>query len=351
MITARLAPKIRPAVTHIFPFAPHCGNLQQGPIWERERASVTTTEQMRDNKQRLRSLPRTSRFHADLARRILQLVRDADHPAGWQLKEQWLAEQLNVSRSPVRAALRLLTGLGIATAVPNQGCFLALPSGDLNDKFHRIPLTEEEQLYVTVTRDRFADRIGMNINVTELGRRYGVSRSLIGRVLTRLADEGLVERDAGRGWSFLPSLNNPAVYEESYRFRMQIEPAAILDPGFRLDPTKFAELRKAHETLLAGTVLTDPFRRLVEIDVEFHETIGSCSQNRFILQAIQQQSRLRRMTEFQFRADRGRMAQSCREHLSILDALEAGDRERAAELMRMHIRVSRDLVPSFAERE
>ncbi len=278
-------------------------------------------------------------------------MREADRPAGWQLKEQWLAEQLNVSRSPVRAALRLLTELGIVTAVPNQGCFLATPTSDLNDSLRKIPPTEEEQLYLKITRDRFVDRIGMNINVTELGRRYGVSRSMIGRVLSRLAEEGLVERDAGRGWSFLPSLNNPEVYEESYRFRMQIEPAAILDPGFRPDTAKFAEIRKSHETLLAGAVRTDPFQRLVEIDVEFHETIGRCSQNRFILQAIQQQSRLRRMTEFHFRADRERMAQSCREHLAILDALEAGDRERAAELIRLHIRISRDLVPSFADKK
>lgn len=295
--------------------------------------------------------PRTSRFHADLARRILRLLREADHPAGWQLKEQWLAGKLDVSRSPIRAALRLLAERGIVTAVPNQGCFLAAPSHDLNGALSEIPPTDEEQLYFTITRDRFADRIGMSINVTELGRTYGVSRSMVGRVLARLAEEGLVERDTARGWSFLPSLDNPEVYEESYRFRMQIEPAAILDPGFRIDPAKFQELRKAHEDLLEGPVRTDPFRRLVEIDVEFHETIGRCSGNRFILQAIQQQSRLRRMTEFQFRGDRERMAQSCSEHLAILDALEAGNRAQAAELMREHIRVSRDLIPSFGAQE
>lgn len=332
----------------MFPFALRCGNLLRILAREQGPALAPPTSQTRRNTP---TESRISRFHADLARRILDLVREADRPAGWQLKEQWLAEQLNVSRSPVRAALRLLTELGIVTAVPNQGRFLATGSRDLNDSLYKIPPTEEERLYLKITRDRFVDRIGMNINVTELGRRYGVSRSMIGRVLSRLAEEGLVERDAGRGWSFLPSLNNPEVYEESYRFRMQIEPAAILDPGFRPDPAKFAEIRKDHESLLAGAVRTDPFQRLVEIDVEFHETIGRCSQNRFILQAIQQQSRLRRMTEFHFRADRERMAQSCREHLAILDALEAGNRERAAELIRLHIRISRDLVPSFADKK
>lgn len=278
------------------------------------------------------------------------MVREADRPAGWQLKEQWLAGNLNVSRSPVRAALRLLAGLGIVTTVPNQGCFLAAPARDLKDTHYTVPPTEEERLYLQITRDRFAERIGMIINVAELGRRYSVSRSMIDRAIARLTEEGLVERDAGRRWAFLPSLNNPQVYEESYRFRMHIEPAAILDPSFRVEPAKFAEIRNAHEALLAGAVHTDPFQRLVEIDVEFHETIGRCSHNRFILQAIQQQSRLRRMTEFQFRADRGRMAQSCAEHLAILDALEAGNRERAADLMRLHIRISRDLLPNFVRK-
>lgn len=307
------------------------------------------TDQHQNNNPADQTIPRTSRFHADLARRILRLVRDGDHPAGWHLREHWLAGALDVSRSPVRAALRLLAERGIVTVLPNQGCFLAAASRDLHGALGEIPPTAEELLYATITRDRFAKRIGQNINVTELGRIYGASRSMVGRVVARLAEEGLVERDAGRGWSFLPSLDSRLVYEESYRFRMQVEPAAILDPGFRPDPGKFAEIRSDHEKLLDGTAYTDPVRRHVEIDLDFHETIGRCSGNRFILQCIQQQSRLRRMMEFQFRGDKNRMDQSCREHLAILDALEIEDLERAAALMREHIGVSRDILPDFTE--
>lgn len=291
--------------------------------------------------------PGTSRFHADLARRILRLLRQEGRPAGWQLKEQWLAGKLAVSRSPVRAALRLLADRGVVTAVPNQGCFLARSSAELGGELNEIPPTEEEQLYVAITRDRFANRIERNINVTELGRRYGVSRSMIGRVLARLADEGIVERETGRGWSFIPALDNPHVYEESYNFRMLVEPAAILDPGFRPDPIRFTEIRRQHEEFLDGQVRTVPFRQLFEIDAAFHEMLGACSNNRFIQQAIEQQTRLRRMMEFQFDAERERIAESCREHLAILDALESSDRQRAAALMREHIRVSRDILPRF----
>lgn len=305
---------------------------------------------MQDGHRENNATLRVNQFHADLARRIIDLVRERDCPAGSQLKEHWLAGELGLSRSPVRAALRLLDQYGVVRTIPNQGCFLARPAAELDDSNWGLPPTGEERLYSTLTRDRFANRLERQINVTELVRRYGASRSLVERVLTRLADEGLVERETGRGWRFLPTVDNPQVYEESYRFRLTVEPMAILDPGFRPDSKRLGELKRNHEEMIGELTHTLPSRRLVEMDADFHETMGAWSNNRFILQAIQQQTRLRRLMEFQFSlADPERMAQSCREHLAILDALEAGDREKAADLMREHIEVSRDVLPNFVE--
>ena len=44
------------------------------------------------------------------------------------------------------------------------------------------------------------------------------------------------------------------------------------------------------------------------------------------------------------------LAESCREHLRILDAIAIGDRDQAAEMMRLHIRASRDQRPRFSIR-
>lgn len=293
---------------------------------------------------------RVNQFHANLARRIVDLVREGDCPAGHQLKEHWLANELGVSRSPVRAALRLLDRIGVVRTVPNQGCFLARAAAELNDGNWGLPPTGEERLYAVLTRDRFASRLDIQINVNELSRRYGANRALVERVLMRLADEGLVEREAGLGWRFLPAVDNPQVYEESYRFRLMIEPMAILDPGFSPDNKRIAELRRLHEELIDGRTGAISPRRLVEVDVDFHEAIGIWSDNRFILQSIRQQTRLRRLMEFQFSIeDRGRMIQSCWEHLAILEAIEAGHFENASELMREHINISHDLLPEFAK--
>lgn len=291
-----------------------------------------------------------NQFHADLARKIVGLVHERDCPVGYQLKEQWLAGELGLSRSPVRAALRLLDRFGVVRTTPNQGCFLARPATELDDSNWGLPPTGEERLHGALTRDRFANRLDRQINVTGLIRRYGATRSLVERVLARLADEGLVEREAGRGWRFIPAVDNPRVYEESYRFRLTVEPLAILDPGFSPDSKRLGTLKRQHEELIGDLAHTLPSRRLVEVDADFHESIGAWSNNRFILQAIQQQTRLRRLMEFQFSmAEPERMAQSCREHLAILDALEAGNREKAADFMRKHIEVSRDVLPEFIE--
>lgn len=289
-----------------------------------------------------------NQFHADLARRIVGLIREQDCPAGWQLKEQWLAGELGVSRSPVRAALRLLDRFGVVRTMPNQGSFLARPAAELDDGGWSLPPTEEERLHAAITHDRFRNRLQRQINVTELVRRYGASRSLVERVLARLADEGLVEREAGRGWRFLPTVDSPEVYEESYRFRLMIEPMAIMDPGFNPDMKRLAELERQHRELVEELAHSLPSRRVVEIDSDFHQAIGGWSNNRFIQQAIQQQTRLRRLMEYQFSTvDPRRMTQSCLEHLSILEALAQGDRRTAADLMRTHIEVSRDVLPDF----
>lgn len=300
---------------------------------------------LRENTAKLR----VNQFHANLARRIVELAREREFPAGGQLKEHWLANELGLSRSPVRAALRLLDRIGVVRTFPNQGCFLTRPAAELDDGNWGLPTTGEERLYGALTRDRFASRLDIQINVTELSRRYDASRSLVERVLARLADEGLVEREAGLGWRFLPTVDNPLVYEESYRFRLAVEPMAILDPGFSLDSKRLGELRRRHEELIDGLTHTVSPRDIVESDADFHEAIGAWSNNRFILQAIQQQTRLRRLMEFKFSMEDGeRMIQSCREHLTVLDALETDDRKRAAELMRQHIEVSRDVPPDFA---
>lgn len=56
--------------------------------------------------------------------RIEQLVLTGAIPAGGRVNELKLATQLNVSRGPVREALRALEHAGLLVAIPNRGVFV-----------------------------------------------------------------------------------------------------------------------------------------------------------------------------------------------------------------------------------
>ena len=52
-----------------------------------------------------------------------ELVRQRYKPGEW-LQENEIAERLNVSRSPVREALRMLTGDGLLVEIPKKGVYV-----------------------------------------------------------------------------------------------------------------------------------------------------------------------------------------------------------------------------------
>ena len=60
---------------------------------------------------------------------IVDLIRDAtlrgDIDLGQHLPEQELAEQMGVSRIPIREAMRHLEQEGLVVRIPNRGCFVA----------------------------------------------------------------------------------------------------------------------------------------------------------------------------------------------------------------------------------
>lgn len=287
--------------------------------------------------------------HSELARRIIDFARYRNLDKGSHLAEQWLADEFGVSRSLVRSALQLLARYEIVKSTRGRGYFLAFSASAPDAHLVELPPTPEEKLYAAITRDCFSRRLSEQVTVTQLMRTYGASRATIMKVLSRLSGEGLIDKGPGARWIFRPALNAPETYEESYRFRLLIEPAAILEPSFRIDAALFQQTRRAHEHLAGGAVYTVDLGRLFEIDARFHEIVAACSGNRFLAEVIRQQNLIRRLSEYACYDDRDRLRASCLEHLEILDAIESSDRERAAKLMYDHIALSRDVRPAFPE--
>lgn len=76
------------------------------------------------------------RVHVSLADQIEDIVLSGEYPAGAKLDEMALARRFNVSRTPVREALRHLASTGLIDLIPNRGAFTAILSEDqLHDMF------------------------------------------------------------------------------------------------------------------------------------------------------------------------------------------------------------------------
>lgn len=75
---------------------------------------------------------------------LRQQIIEGSLPPGYKIVEQDVADQLNVSRSPVREAIKQLTGDGLLSYVPNCGAFVKQPSArEIMDSYDMRILLEE----------------------------------------------------------------------------------------------------------------------------------------------------------------------------------------------------------------
>lgn len=279
-----------------------------------------------------------SALHRQLAARIAQWIEHAGLATGDRLNESQLALQLQVSRTPVRAALeQLVRSRVLSSGGPRQGFRVAATGGRLTQIARsRVP-SEEDALYVRIARDWVRRRIEEQFSEADIQRRYGVNRRLMLRVLHRMAREGVIVRNAGYGWRFDDLLRSEEAIEQSYRFRLIVEPAALLEPGYRIDDAWLARCRSAHESILEAAPARLSMIDFFEINAEFHERIAGGSGNAFFLQATRTQNQLRRFLSYGWSYGEARIRESCTEHLAIITALEHGRAPEAARLMRAHL--------------
>ncbi|MCZ8407146.1 GntR family transcriptional regulator [Achromobacter dolens] len=282
---------------------------------------------------------RPTALQVDLARLIAQDIVARRHAPGAHLSEEALAASYEVSRTPVRGALRLLATQGLITHRPNSGYTVAENAAQASPAIAGAGPTQDE-LYRRLIADRATRVLPDQFTERELLQRYPAPRSVLAKALLQLSADGLLEKRKGHGWQFAPSLENREALDESYRFRMTIECAGLLEPTFRLDRNALERMRAEHEALIQRDDAGISAAEFFGLNAAFHEMLARCSGNRYILQAVQQQNQLRRLEEHAAFHREARFVDSSNEHLRIIAALEAGDQEKASQLMREHLSTS-----------
>jgi DNA-binding GntR family transcriptional regulator len=201
-------------------------------------------------------------------REVIVSLNVYDQPNEVRLDERQLAQDLGVSRTPVREAMAQLEREGFVRSVPRRGIFV-------------VRKTKEE--------------------VIELITAWAALESMAARLITTIASD---------------------------------EEIATLRKMF----TKF-ENGELHARL-------DEYS---EVNIEFHQSIIRMSRNRVLTDLAANLFTHMRMIRRQTIGEQDRADRSIRDHMNIIQALEARDTPRAEELVRAHALGLADHVKRYAD--
>lgn len=278
--------------------------------------------------------------------KILELIKEERLPEGAHLTAQKLADRLRLSRSPVNDALGILERHGIVTRRPNRGYFLRQDFDALAQDGAGLAQPSVDDI-VTQSYFRLADELlrgelHMQCSEAQLRARYALTNAQTQALLARISQEGWAHRRPGYGWEFSSMMTTPDSLLQSYRLRLALEPAALLEPTFHIDKAVLARCRAAEKHLLNGGIAADTADQLHERGVRFHESLVEASGNPFFIDTIKRVNRVRRLLSYRSMQDRSRYKQHCDQHLAILDLLERERNEEAAEALAAHLRSTLD---------
>ena len=274
----------------------------------------------------------------NLARDIAAYIQAERLVSGTRLPGRKLAEIFRVSRTPVERALRLLEQHGVV-ATSEAGGYEVRPGSIAisPEALGAEPHSGDERLYLQLAKDHTTGHLPGRASENELIRRYGSSRATIVRVMQRAAGEGWTERLPGRGWAFIPLLTSELTYEQICRYRIVVEPAAMLEPTFVLNRPALEVCRREQVALFDSGGRGLSAVEIFESGSRFHQTVLGCSNNPFFINGLAQANRVRRLMEYRKTLDSPHWLQRCREHARIAELLLDGSAVEASDLMRQHL--------------
>lgn len=170
--------------------------------------------------------------------------------------------------------------------------------------------------------------------IAEVASRLGVSITPVREALLELANDGLVEIVRNRGFRVREITDLDL--DEIVEVRLLLEVPAVRRLAGALEAPDIARLREVAEATVEAAHKGD-LPSYLELDKQLHLDLLALAGNARLVSVV---SRLRDETRLY---GLGRLAgtkalvETTKDHTRLLDALEAGDAERAEELLRAHL--------------
>ena len=200
----------------------------------------------------------------------------------------------------------------------------------------KIPENLTQQAFRYIRDEIIRGKVDGWQHLTEgyFAERFGISKSPVREALNRLESEGLITIVPRRG-AFVVQLSVQDI-EEIFELREALEALVVKDAV--LDEKILARMRAA--VMSAKHYLEEGDKtNYIRADAAFHSILAEASSNsrlKKILENMRNQMLIVRSRTFELSSHT-----SVKQHLHILEALEQGKRDVAADLMVEHIRTVR----------
>ena len=197
----------------------------------------------------------------------------------------------------------------------------------------RLPVSD--QVYEALRSAIISARLqpGASISENALVRQFGVSRTPIRAAIQRLSEEGLIDVFPQQG-SFIAPIRLSDIMD-SHFVRRALEVAILEEVASVWSPEKSAIARAGVERMQALIAAGDNDGFHAE-DEHFHELLAQFAEREGVWTTVlAAKTRLTRLHRLFGRPSR--LPKVVEEHLMILDALDAGDPERAKKLLVEHL--------------
>ena len=186
---------------------------------------------------------------------------------------------------------------------------------------------------VIVSSDVYRSRTDIRLDERQLAQDFGISRTPVREAMAQLEREGFVRSVPRRG-VYVVRKTKREVIEMIHAWAALESMAARLITQHASD-ADIAGLGRMFATF-EGDKLHAKLDEYSEVNIQFHQAIIGLSHNRVLINLAGNLFAHMRMIRRKTIGEEDRADRSIRDHMNIIQALEARDTERAEDLVRQH---------------
>jgi DNA-binding GntR family transcriptional regulator len=244
----------------------------------------------------------------------------------------------DVSPSRVRTRRPAVPARGLAAHSPS------LPPFDTELSFKHKAYTALKNAIVAM--DVYRSRDDIRLDERKLAQDFGISRTPVREAMAQLESEGFVRSVPRRGIYVVRKTRREVIEMITAWAALESMAARLITENASNE--EIAGLRGMFTTFKNGA-LRAHLDEYSEVNIEFHQSIIRLSRNAVLIDMAENLFTHMRMIRRKTIVEKDRVDRSIRDHMAIIEALEARATDRAEKLVRDHALGLADHVAQYAD--